>query len=179
MIASGQVTTQGDLPAVSWSPERAGDYTVVVLVRDKDGGEATAELLLDVGLPEVEVHAGSGTRHTVPALASNGAFQVVVFGIGPASAQHFDLAAFRLGPKGATPTATPLTNGGHAPVLEDRNGDGILDVVLTFRVGKAGLTSNTTDVCLTGQTRTGPGVTTEGEQLQGCSPIRIAGGGRS
>ena len=84
MIASGQVTTQGDLPAVSWSPERAGDYTVVVLVRDKDGGEATAELLLDVGLPEVEVHAGSGTRHTVPALASNGVFPVVVFGIGPA-----------------------------------------------------------------------------------------------
>lgn len=167
VLASGAVDVQGALPPVTWTPDTPGSFTVVVRVEDKDGGTSELEIPLMVEkapLPPLTVHAGSGARHTVPALESRGVFPVVAFGMPEATAADFDAATFRLGP-GA---AAPLMGQGHAPRVEDRDGDGLEDLVLHFRVTDVGLEPGDQEVCLTGATLAGDG-------LQGCSPIRIAG----
>jgi hypothetical protein len=168
-LASGTLEDQGALPPVTWTPAEPGTFTVVVEVEDKDGGATTLEVSLVVErapLPPLRVHAGSGEQHNVPALNSSGVFPVVAFGMPEAHARDFDVATFRLGPA----SAAPLMEGGQRPRLEDRDGDGLDDLVLTFRVPEVGLSPGDAEVCLAG-------ATVAGDALHGCSPIRIAGGG--
>ena len=77
---------------------------------------------------------------------------------------EMDVASFRLGDAGVR----PAQEGEHAPAMEDRDGDGLADLVLSFRARTSGLVEGQTEVCLTGETL-------EGDSLTGCSPVRIAG----
>lgn len=174
-LASGTMDEQGALPTVTWTPEEAGSYTVVVRVVDKDGGVAEADVALEVLAkqeeepqePEahaVRIHAGIGPRHNVVAWRGRGLIPVVVFGSPEVPVREMDRAAFRLGEGGAE----PLSLFGRIGSTKDLDRDGKQDLLLWFRIEDAGIEKRAEEVCLTGATR-------EGMILEGCSPIKVRG----
>lgn len=170
--ASGRADNQGSLESGTLTaPTEAGDYPVVLTVTDKDGATGAAELLLTVTapartLPEaLRITVGNGEKNSVPAAGSNGVFPVVVHGLEGFPVDALDLDAFRFGPAGAR----PLEGDEHGPGTADVDDDGLPDLVLRFRMRQTGLTGSETSVCLQAETR-------EGDALEGCGPVRIAGG---
>lgn len=168
VIAAGTRDRQGTLPSITWTPRQAGTVTLTATVRDKDGGVAWAELVVEV-VPDVlpvEIRAGSGPRHSVPAPGSNGIFPVVVLGSDQVPVSDMDRSAFRL----SAGEARPVDQGGLAPAEVDVDEDGHTDLRLHFRARDAGFQAGESEVCLAG-------ATLSGITLRGCGPVDVGGSG--
>ena len=85
---------------------------------------------------------------------------VAILGSDEFDATTVDFFSILFGPDGAQ----VIHKNAHDP--QDVNGDGFLDTILHFDISNIGVTEDTTELCLVGQT-------TGGSQIEGCDTVII------
>jgi hypothetical protein len=112
--------------------------------------------LIDFTVPaEIDVRPGSDVDPVNP--RTRGVLPVAVLGSDEFTGAEVDQATVIFGPDGARPA--------FGRVL-DVNGDGLLDLLLHFRVELTGISAGSSDVCMTGTLVTGG-------RFKGCTTVRI------
>ena len=142
-----------------------GAYSVVVCVRDDDGGESCDALELNVEVVPVEIDIWPYRRWNWPACRSpRSIIPVAILSSDTFDASLVDPLTVRFGPHEAH-VIRWKRSGRVFAFLRDVNRDGLVDLTLYFRYGETGLTCGSTTAVLDGQT-------VEGVQILGEDGIR-------
>lgn len=133
----------------------AGAYDVVLSVTDKDGGTGVDSLTLTVPYFEVGIDIKPSESPNAVGLRDRGFIPVAILSTPTFDAQEIDPATVTLGDEAGSETPVAIQNRGtHYALVEDVDDDGLLDLVLMFRVpelvSNGDLTGSTTELVLTG-----------------------------
>jgi PKD repeat protein len=150
---TGSTNTQGPI-AASQRMCAAGTYDVVLSVTDKDGGVGTDATKVTVGYVEVGLAIMPNANPSSISLKKQGSLPVAILSSATFDARTIDVASIRLGDEVGTDTGVEAGKGKPSSRIEDANGDGRPDVVLSFGVqqliANGDLTSSTTSLALRG-----------------------------
>jgi hypothetical protein len=161
---NGSTSTQGSISG-SRAYAVAGSYTLSVAVSDKDGGTGTATATLRV----LRLPTALGVNPAQINTKNNGNGQVIVtvFGSSSFAGDLIDIGSVRI--NGVRPDLRG--NGDSKSSIEDRNGDGMADLVVHFDrsalVSGGALTAGTTELVLQANL-------TDGRQVEARGPVGIA-----
>lgn len=128
---TGTTSTQGAIGA-SRLMCAAGTYNVILSVTDKDGGTGTDALQVTVGYVTVGLDITPGTTPNPVSLNKNGDVPVAILSNATFDARTLDLSSIRLGDELGTDTPVSLQKGRYMSRLDDVNGDGRLDLIVSF-----------------------------------------------
>ena len=150
---SGSTNTQGAI-ATSQRMCAAGTYGVVLSVTDKDGGVGTDAVNVTVGYVVVDVAIMPSANPSAISLRKQGSVPVAILSSATFDARTIDVASIRLGDEAGTDTPVEAGKGKPSSRIEDVNGDGRPDMVLSFGVqqliANGDLTSTTTSLAIRG-----------------------------
>jgi len=118
------------------------------------GGAGTTEVAVQV---DIDIRPNSDTNNIN---LKSKQLTVAILGSDEFDATTVDFFSVLFGPDGAQ----PIHKKAHSH--EDVNGDGHLDTILHFDISDIGVTEDTTELCLVGQT-------TGGTQIEGCDTVII------
>jgi hypothetical protein len=131
----GSTDDQSALIEASRQVCTAGDYTVTLEVTDKDGGTGSDDLTLTVPYLPVEIVIQPGGEPNSVNLKRGGALPVAILSSETFDATEIDPATATLGDEvGDDTPVIQKNNGTWEAYAEDVNGDGLLDLVVMFRV---------------------------------------------
>jgi hypothetical protein len=151
---TGSTNTRGAITA-SNKVCAAGTYNVVLTVTDKDGGKGTDAAKVTVGYVVVglSIMPGSGTPAPI-SIKKQGSLPVAILSTATFDARTIDLATIRLGNELGVDAQVAMQKGKYQTSVSDVNGDGRLDLVVTFNVpdlvANGDLTLTTTSLVLRG-----------------------------
>jgi subtilisin family serine protease len=115
----------------------AGSRTITVTVTDKDGDSGQDTWDVEVGFFAVDIAIQPDEEPNSVSLTRGGLLPVVVYGAADFDATQVDPATVFLGDGADAGTNTPVDqrpNGTFRASVEDVNGNGILDLILHFRI---------------------------------------------
>jgi len=130
---TGSTNTQGAISA-SRRMCAAGSYNVVLSVTDKDNGTGTDNAQVTVGYVVVGLAIMPNANPGAVSLKKQGTLPVAVLSSATFDARTVDIASVRLGNEIGTETEVEKLKGKYQVGIQDVNGDGRLDMVLTFSV---------------------------------------------
>ncbi|MDB4882264.1 MAG: hypothetical protein JWL95_1030 [Gemmatimonadetes bacterium] len=150
---TGSATAQGAITA-SRRVCGAGTYDVTLSVTDKDGGLGSDVATVTVGYVVVDLSIMPGSSPSPISLKKSGGLPVAILSSPTFDARTVDVASVRLGDEAGTDTPVAMQKSRYQSRFEDVNGDGRLDLVLTFDVpaliANGDLKSSTTSLVVRG-----------------------------
>ena len=150
---TGSTNTQGAI-AASRRMCAAGTYNVVLSVTDKDNGTGTDAAQVTVGYVVVGLAIMPNANPSSISLKKQGSLPVVILSSPTFDARTVDVASIRLGNEVGTDTEVAKQKGKPLSRIDDVNGDGRLDLILTFDVqqliANGDLTLTTTSLVIRG-----------------------------
>jgi len=126
------------------------------------GPVPTPEPEVEPQLLTVQIDVRPGSDKNPIQLGSRGVLPVVLYGENDFAIEDVDWNSLAFGPGAA---AIAHENGPH---FDDVDGDGLLDMILHFRISEIGLTADDVEVCLDGQS-------TDGTSFEGCDDVTPVG----
>jgi PKD repeat protein len=130
---TGSTNTQGAISA-SRRMCAAGTYNVVLSVTDKDNGTGTDNAQITVGYVVVGLAIMPNANPSSVSLKKQGVLPVAILSSATFDARSVDIASVRLGNEIGTETEVEKLKGKYQVGIQDVNGDGRPDMVLTFSV---------------------------------------------
>jgi hypothetical protein len=112
----------------------AGTYNVVLSVTDKDGGIGSDAVQVTVGYVNVGLDITPGTTPNPISLKNKGDLPVAILSSATFDAATLDVSSIRLGDEQGSDTPVSTQKGRYTSRLLDVNGDGRLDMVVSFSV---------------------------------------------
>jgi PKD repeat protein len=150
---TGSTNTQGTI-STSRRMCAAGTYNVELSVTDKDGGTGTDNAQVTVGYVVVGLAIMPNANPSAISLKKQGSLPVAILSSATFDARTVDIASIRLGNEVGTETGVEQLKGKYQFGIQDVNGDGRLDIVLSFSVTKlvanGDLTSSSTSLVIRG-----------------------------
>jgi len=150
---TGSTNTQGSI-AASRRMCAAGTYNVVLSVTDKDSGTGTDAARVTVGYVVVGLAIMPNANPSSISLKKQGSLPAVILSSPTFDARTVDVASIRLGNEVGTDTEVAKQKGKPLSRIDDVNGDGRPDMILTFDVqqliANGDLTSATTSLVIRG-----------------------------
>lgn len=150
---TGSTNTQGPI-AASQRMCAAGTYDVVLSVTDKDGGVGTDGVKVTVGYVVVGLAIMPNANPSSVSLKKQGTLPVAILSSATFDARTIDVASIRLGNEVGTDTQVEQVKGKPVARIDDVNGDGRPDMILSFSVqqliANGDLTSSTTSLVIRG-----------------------------
>jgi PKD repeat protein len=132
----------------------AGTYNVTLSVTDKDGGKGSDAAQVTVGYVVVDLSIMPGTSLAAISIKKTGSLPVAILSSSTFDARTVDVASIRIGDEVGTDTPVAMQKGKYLTRVEDVNGDGRLDLVMTFdvptMVSNGDLKSSTTSLVVRG-----------------------------
>ncbi len=151
--AMGSTNTQGAL-VVNNQACAAGTYNVTLSVTDKDGGVGSDAAQVTVTFVAATLDITPGTTPNPVSLRNKGVLPVALLSSATFDATTVDVASIRLGNESGVETPVATLKGKYLARSEDANGDGLLDLVLQFRIpdliNNGDLTSSSTMLAIRG-----------------------------
>ena len=133
----------------------AGAYDVILSVTDKDGGKGSDTTKVTVGYVAVGLSIMPGSGAPAPiSIKKQGSLPVAILSTPTFDARTIDVATLRLGNELGVDAQVSMSKGKYQTSVSDVNGDGRLDLVVTFSVpdlvANGDLTVSTTSLVLRG-----------------------------
>lgn len=150
---TGSTNTQGSISA-SRRMCAAGTYNVVLSVTDKDNGTGTDAAQVTVGYVVVNLAIMPNANPSSVSLKKQGSIPAVILSSATFDARTVDVASIRLGNEVGTDTEVEKVKGKPQSRIDDVNGDGRPDLILSFSVqqliANGDLTMSTTSLVIRG-----------------------------
>jgi hypothetical protein len=150
---TGSTNTQGSISA-SRRMCTAGTYNVVLSVTDKDAGTGTDDVKVTVGYVVVGLAIMPNANPSSVSLKKQGSLPVAILSSATFDARTIDVSSIRLGDEVGTDTPVEVVKGKPNARIDDINGDGRPDMILSFAVqqliANGDLTSSTTSLVIRG-----------------------------
>jgi PKD repeat protein len=151
---TGSKTAQGAITA-SNRVCGAGTYNVVLSVTDKDAGTGKDTAQVTVGYVVVGLSIMPGSAPSPISLKKQGSLPVAILSSPTFDARTIDVASLRLGNEVGVDAQVAMSKGKYQTGISDANGDGRLDLIVTFNVpdliANGDLTLATTQLVLRGK----------------------------
>ena len=130
---TGSTITQGAI-AASRRVCAVGTYTVTLSVTDKDSGTGSDDVQVTVGYVTVGLTIMPGSSPTYIAISKKGTVPIAMLSTATFDATTIDVASIRLGDGTGTETPVDQQKGRYQSRIDDANGDGRADMIVSFSV---------------------------------------------
>jgi PKD repeat protein len=169
---TGVKTSQGAIGA-SRRVCAAGTFNVLLTVTDKDGGVGSDAAQFTVGYVVVSVDITPSNTPNSVSLKNKGSLPVVILSSATFDARAIDIASVRLGNEVGVDTEAEKQKGKYVTRTDDINGDGRLDLIVSFSVpqlvASGDLTAATTSLVIRGF----QGASDSCVNFRGSGPVRV------